>query len=289
MNEDDIHIKQEEPNSMTFLELFNEEVEITKNVPYVEEGSERQVLDIYAPPDAEGLPVTMWFYGGGWRSGDKRLFEHLGRALALRGIITVAANYRLTPEVQFPVNAEDCAAATAWAYRNISRFGGDPELLFLAGHSAGAHLAAMIALDSQFMEKAGLSNELIRGVVMISGATDLSAHVGSTVFTTREHIEETFGSTQEKLVRASPLHWVSSDDPPFLVITAEKDPEGLQQQGKDLADSLRDAGVLARYISVKGRDHFSIVRRFGPGDDTTANSAAEFIRRMADKEVITLT
>ncbi|MCB0712148.1 MAG: alpha/beta hydrolase [Ignavibacteriae bacterium] len=265
---------------MTFLELFKQDVAIAKNIPFGLEGEERLTLDIYAPPNAHGLPVTMWFYGGGWRSGDKRLFEHLGRAFAVRGIVAVAANYRLTPEVKYPTNAEDCAAATAWVYRNIGRYGGNPEALFVAGHSAGAHLAAMIALDERFLEREGLSNSIIRGVVMVSGAADLAEYVHSSVFTAREHIEETFGRDEVALRAASPINWVSSDDPPFLVITAENDPPGLRKQGKALAEALRNVDVLARYISVRGRDHFSIVRRFGSGDDTTANSAAEFIQRL---------
>ena len=274
---------KDEIKDMTFLDLFKREVGMTKDLPYVDGGSERQKLDVYAPPDADGLPVTMWFYGGGWRSGDKRLFEHLGRAFAVRGIVTVAANYRLTPEVGYPDHARDCAAATAWVYRNIVRYGGDPDALFLSGHSAGAHLAAMVALDSRFLEEEGLSNDIIRGVVMISGATDIAGHVHSSVFTTREHIEETFGSSRAEQQAASPINLVSPDDPPFLIVTAEKDPPGLHEQGKNLADALRDVDVFARYLSVKGRDHFSIVRRFGPGDDTTANSAAEFIHRITGR------
>ena len=268
---------------MTFLELFQQEVNIHKNISYIGGTSERHVLDIYAPPNAKGLPVAMWFYGGGWRSGDKRLFEHLGRAFASRGIITVAANYRLSPEVSFPDNADDCAAAMAWTYRNIEQYGGDPDRFFVTGHSAGAHLAAMVTLDGRFLKRLGLSHSIIKGVVMISGATDLVEYVNSSVFTEQSHIEETFGNTIDELRAASPLTWVSSDDPPFLIIIAENDPPGLHEQGKRLTEALRDVNVFTRTVTVKGRDHFSIVRRFGPSDDTTANSAGEFINRLAKK------
>lgn len=269
---------------MTFLELFKRDVRIERDIPYTETGNERLKLDVYAPPDAESLPVALWFYGGGWRSGDKRLFEHLGRAFAVRGIVTVAVNYRLAPAVRHPVHVQDCAAAVGWAYRNIARYGGSPERLFLTGHSAGSHLASLLALDRRYLDAEGVPAESVRGVVAISGASDLEEHVDSSIFTSRRHVEEAFGSTEEELRGASPLTYVRADAPPFLLIAAEKDPEGLQDQVKRLADALREAGTTVRFITVKGRDHFSIVRRFGPGDDATAEAAAEFINVLSRGE-----
>src|SRR5687767_5562361 len=108
----------------TFLELFKSEVRIERDLAYVPEGDERHRLDVYTPPDARDAPVILFFYGGGWRSGDKKLFEHLGRAFAMRGIVAVVVNYRLTPTVKSPAHAEDCAAATAWTYQNIEHYGG---------------------------------------------------------------------------------------------------------------------------------------------------------------------
>lgn len=264
--------------TMTSLELFQQDVFIERDIPYIPNGDERQKLDVYAPPNAAGLPVAVWFYGGGWRSGDKRLFEHLGRAFSVRGIVTVAVNYRLSPAVSHPAHAQDCAAAVGWTYRNIARFGGDPQRIFLTGHSAGSHLASLLALDRRFLEAENVPAEVIRGVVAISGASDLVEHVDSSILTSRQFVEEAFGSTPEELRGASPLTYVHAGAPPFLLIAAENDPEGLQNQVKRLADALREAGGTVRFITVKGRDHFSIVRRFGPGDDTTAQAAAEFIR-----------
>ena len=269
---------------MTFLDLFNADVRIEREIRYREGNHPRHTLDLYAPPDGSDLPVALWFYGGGWRSGDKRLFEHLGRAFAVRGIVLVAINYRLSPEVRYPENAEDCAHAVRWVDEKIGEFGGDREKIFLTGHSAGAHLAAIVTLDARHLESVGLDTSVVHGCVMISGATDLAGHVGSTRFTAREHIEETFGATQAELALASPVSHVRDDAPPFLVMVAERDPDGLKEQGKELADRLREADVPSRYLVVNGHDHFSIVRRFGPSDDTTANVAAEFINHYAELE-----
>jgi acetyl esterase/lipase len=268
---------------MTFQDLFNADVAIERDVRYRDGGDPRHLLDIYAPTGASDLPVALYFYGGGWRSGDKRLFEHLGRALALRGIVLVAVNYRLTPSVVHPAHADDCAAAVAWTHANIAGYGGDPSEIFLIGHSAGAHLAALITLDEHFLAGAGLPPGTIRGTVMISGASDLRIHAETTVFTRREQIEEAFGRSEAGLAAASPVTYIRPGLPPFLVIVAENDPPGLREQGRRFADLLREAGGEALYISVKGRDHFSIVRRFGPSDDPTAGAIADFIKHHASR------
>ena len=271
---------------MTFLELFNAPVTITRDIPYLDDGHPRHRLDVYAPEGAIGLPVTLWFYGGGWRSGDKRLFDHIGRAFAVRGIVTVAVNYRLTPEATHPDHVRDCSAALEWTYRNIAEYGGDANRIFLSGHSAGAHLASLLALDPQYRKERDLPDDVVKGVVAVSGATDLNAHVESTKFTSREHIEQAFGDEEHELADASPLtHAIdrSIDPPPFMIIVAEHDPEGLRAQAKALSEALRDVDGAARFVSVNGRDHFTIVRRFGPDDDAAANAAGEFINAVAGR------
>ncbi len=266
---------------MTLPELFKADISIERDVRYMAGDDPRHLLDIYAPRDAAGLPVAIYFYGGGWRSGDKELFEHLGRAFAVRGIVAVAVNYRLTPAVKSPAHANDCAAAVAWVYRNIGRYGGSSDALFLTGHSAGAHLAALITVDRRYLGALDVPEHALGGTVMISGVADLRIHAETTVFTAREYVEEAFGESMEELAAASPITYVRQGLPPFLVIVAEDDPPGLRSQGKAFADAIRDAGGDVLYISVKGRDHFSIVRRFGPSGDTTADAIADFIHHHA--------
>jgi acetyl esterase/lipase len=270
-------------NRLTFPDLFKLDIRIERDIPYLEDSEPRHALDIYAPPDAAGAPVALYFYGGGWRSGDKRLFEHLGRAFAARGIVAVPVNYRLTPAVKAPAHARDCVAALRWVHENIESHGGDRDKIFLTGHSAGAHLAALITVDERYLSEAGLDRSVIRGVAMISGVSDLRAHAETTVHTPRHYIEEAFGRTREELGEASPIVYVKEGLPPFLVIVAENDPPGLREQGKRFAEALREAGGDALYISVKGRDHFSIVRRFGPSDDPTVGAIVDFIKHYQNR------
>lgn len=266
---------------MTFPELFRTDVRIERDIAYLDDGHERHRLDIYAPPGAAGLPVVLYFHGGGWYSGDKRLFEHLGRAFAVRGCVAVVVNYRLTPEVMGPEHARDAAAALQWVYNNIERYGGSRERLVLSGHSAGGHLATLIALDPRYRAEFPIPNEALRGVAMISAATDLRIHAETTRFTPREKIEEAFGSTQEMLGAASPIEYVHAGAPPFLILVAEDDPPGLREQGRRLADALREEGNTVHYASIKGRDHYSIVRRFGPSDDPTVGAIIDFVNHYA--------
>lgn len=264
---------------MTFTELFNADVRIQRDIPYLADSAEpRHRLDLYAPPNAENLPVVIYFYGGGWRSGDKRLFEHLGRAFAVRGIVAATVNYRLTPAVQHPAHADDCAQAVRWVHQHISQFGGNPNSLFLMGHSAGAHLAAFVALNSDLQTRNQFPAEAVRGVIPISGVYNLNTHAESPGFTSLELIHEAFGGAAQELHEASPVHHISQFHPPFLVMVAEQDPERMRDGGKQFANALREAGNDARFVSIRGRDHFSIVRRFGPTGDTTVEAIAQFVR-----------
>lgn len=112
----------------------------------------RHRLDVYIPGSGERWPVAMFFYGGSWNSGSRATYRFVGEALAARGILVVIPDYRLYPQVRYPVFLEDCAAATSWTMRNLGRFGGDPARLVLTGHSAGAYNAAMLALDSRWLD-----------------------------------------------------------------------------------------------------------------------------------------
>jgi poly(3-hydroxybutyrate) depolymerase len=115
----------------------------------------RQRLDIYAPPDADRAPVVVFFYGGSWRSGDRADYRFAGDALASRGIVAVIADYRLYPEARYPTFLQDAAQVVAWTQQHIGGYGGDPGRVFVAGHSAGGYIAAMLALDPRWLHRAG--------------------------------------------------------------------------------------------------------------------------------------
>jgi acetyl esterase/lipase len=129
----------------------------------------RQRLDVYAPRAAVNLPVVIFWYGGSWSKGSKANYRFVGAALAERGFVTVVPDYRLFPAVIFPAFCEDGAHALAWVEQHAQEFGGDPHRIVLMGHSAGAHMAAFIAFNHAFDEKAGANPQSIVGLVGLSG------------------------------------------------------------------------------------------------------------------------
>jgi len=163
-----------------------------------------QSLDIYYPDRclAARCPVVMWVHGGGWRTGDKgnNGAKDLAATWENAGAVVVTLNYRLTPDVVHPAHVQDVAAGIAWTRANIGRYGGDPQRLFLLGHSAGAHLVALVATDPQYLAAHGLGlRESVSGVMPIDTASyDLVANNGAAV---GRMIEDAFG-TDPAVLRA---------------------------------------------------------------------------------------
>src|SRR5687768_7485671 len=145
--------------------------EIQRNIPYVESGHERQVLDIYAPPDAKKLPVVFWIHGGGWQTGDKSSVQVKPRAFTDKGFVFVSTNYRLLPHVEMEAIVRDIAKSIRWVNDHIAEHGGDPRRLLVMGHSAGAQLAALVCTDDRYLKAEGLSLEIIKGCVPVDGDT----------------------------------------------------------------------------------------------------------------------
>lgn len=130
----------------------------------------RQQVDVYIPTSpATDAPIAVFFYGGSWSSGDRADYRFVGEALASRGIVTVVADYRLSPGVRYPVFLQDCAQAVRWAAEHAASFGASRERLFLVGHSAGGYNAAMLALDPRWLAGAGLAPRQLAGWVGLAG------------------------------------------------------------------------------------------------------------------------
>ena len=140
----------------------------------------RQKLDVYMPNQplankalaAGGTPLVVFFYGGSWSNGDRADYRFVGEALATQGIAVVVADYRLSPEVRYPMFLQDSALATRWAFDNAQKYGADPSRIFVMGHSAGAYNAAMLALDKRWLGGAGLSPAKLAGWIGLAGPYD---------------------------------------------------------------------------------------------------------------------
>jgi acetyl esterase/lipase len=192
----------------------NGEDEVTQNVAYGK--LPRQLLDIYMPqPHAQPTPVVVFFYGGNWNSGNRADYAFVGHALASRGITTVVADYRLYPEVRYPRFVEDAALAVVWTSRNIEHYGGDPNRLFVMGHSAGAYNAAMVALDKRWLASLNTNASTVKGWIGLAGPYDFLPIENPDVKPVF-HFPDTPLDSQ-------PIRHVDAGSPPALLIAARND------------------------------------------------------------------
>ncbi|MDZ7826282.1 MAG: alpha/beta hydrolase [Gammaproteobacteria bacterium] len=249
------------------------DLSVHRNLPWSPEplAESRGLLDVYQPAGAEEAPVVLFFHGGGLLAGDKSLAAHLGQRLAREGFVTVSANYRLSPAVSHPVHVRDAARTVAWVRDNIAGFGGDPDRVVLAGHSAGAWLAALLATDPRWLEERGLSRASLAGVVPISGFFHLPRLAP-------ERPKSVWGEDPEVWRRASPARHVDEGVPAMLLIHAEGDTGARRKESRDFAAELEEAGVDVRGLEVPDRDHRSIFFLMGTPDDPATEALIQFVR-----------
>lgn len=191
--------------------IFYRTTEEAQNNEYI---AERCKLDIYYPDNKANYTTVVWFHGGGITGGNKHIPEKLMR----NGIAVVAVNYRLHPKVKCPVYIEDAAAAVAWTFNNIEKYGGDPDKIVVSGHSAGGYLTSMVGLDKQWLAKYKIDANKIAMLIPFSGHT-------ITHMTVRK--ERGIPDTQPVIDEFAPLYHVRSDAPPLILITGDREREML--------------------------------------------------------------
>lgn len=240
-------------------------VKVIESVAYpgAMSGNHRRSLDLYLPPSgSKKPPLVIFIHGGFWllSDDDYRIGAYVAETLSREGAAVALLRYRLAPAVRHPAQAEDVAAGVALLLRDAERYGYDSKRVFLAGHSAGGHLAALIALDPSFLSKHGASPKELAGVISFSGLYNL-APTWIIADNQRSAIGQTFGSNHAVLKRASPVTHARSGVPPFLLIGAQKDFPGFLIDGKQFYDAMRKVGhrQIERWIAPD-RDHFSLMR-----------------------------
>ena len=205
------------------------------NIAYGPEPQQR--LDVYVPRYAgnEPRPVVIFWHGGRWRGGDKADYRFVGAALAESGYLTFVANYRHYPQVKMQGFMQDAALAALFAAAHASRYGGTPERLYLMGHSAGAHLAALLALDSSNFADAGQRAPRIAGVIGLSGPYDFLPFL-------EPEDQDMFGPPQ-RYAASQPINFVRADAPPMLLVQGLKDETVKPKNARNLAAALSALGV----------------------------------------------
>ncbi len=247
---------------------------ITKNIPYksgpLSPGeTEFCQLDIYAPDGASNLPVFVWLHGGGLFGGDRNAdwFE----SLAVEGFVVASANYRLSPAHKFPSYVEDAAAAVAWMRAHAHDYGGS-RTTFIAGHSAGGYLAALLSTDARYLGAHGIKPSDIAGVISLSG--QLITH-----YTVRA--ERGVPATAIRVDEAAPLYHAGRETPPTLLAYGDNDMSMRAEEAELFAAALRNAGqTRVVCLKIAERDH-QVIAGMGNSDDPLRREIVAFLREQS--------
>jgi acetyl esterase/lipase len=261
--------------------------DVKRDIPYTQPADERQVLDIYSPPDAKGRPVVFWIHGGGWQTGDKSDVQVKPQAFMDRGCVFVSTNYRLLPKVDMATIVRDITKSIRWVHDHIAEYGGDPDRLVVMGHSAGAQLAALICIDDRYLKAEGLSLDIIKGCVPVDGDTfDVPAIIETAETRRRVHGQpqakfghrEKFGNEPAKHRDLSAVTHVSGGKgiPPFLILYVAEHPD-TTAQAQRLATALKDAGIPATAFGARETYHSRINTELGKPDDPATKALFSFV------------
>ncbi len=216
----------------------------------------RQALDVYAPPNAKSVPVIVFVHGGSWRRGDKSDYKFLAETIVRNNAVAVIVNYRRVPQVVFPSYVEDAAKAVAWTVANVQKFGGDSHKVFLMGHSAGAHIASLVAYDPSYLQAVGLERSALRGFIGLAGPYDFLDFVKSDALAS-----EAMGGPQN-WERSQPILNLHAGGPPALLLHGLSDDVVNPKNAPRLTEALKELGTDANYIFYKDMGHEELVGMF---------------------------
>ncbi len=214
-----------------------------------------QKIEVLVPatPAEQARPVVVFIHGGGWHSGTPGDYRFVGRTLAREGYVVVLVGYRLGPDGRYPAMLEDSALALAWTRDTIARYGGDPARVVVMGHSAGAYNAVMLALERQWLGRAGVPDGFIKGVIGLSGPYDFHPF-------TSDSARNAFGHVPDPAL-TQPIHFVRGDAPHMLLITGDADTTVKPRNSEALARALSAAGAPTRPVVLEGVDHSGTVMK----------------------------
>lgn len=207
-------------------------------------------LDVFKPRKSKNNPVVIFIHGGYWESGSKDIYGFLGRNLAKKGIATVIPNYTLSPNGNYNTMAKEVAKAIQWTYDSIKQFNGNPNQIFLMGHSAGGHLIALVGSNPKYLK----NMDLIKGIILNDAAgLDMYSYLKENPPTQEHRYDVTWTYKEENWKDASPIYFLSKKTPPFLIFVGTKTYPSILSQNKEFLKELHQyqPGVEINYQKKK--------------------------------------
>lgn len=284
--------------TLLFLGLCDNAIaqKLVSDVPYVQNGHARHVLDIYTPENntETSLPVMFWIHGGAWRVGDKSDVALKPKVLTEKGFIFVSTNYRLLPDVEMDELIRDVARSIGWVHKNIAKYGGDPKRIFVGGHSAGAQLAALICTDERYLGEQAVSFDVLKGCIPVDGDTyDIpkiimtaelrQALYGGKMFTFGHR--QKFGNDPEKHVDFSAVTHVAKGKgiPPFLVFYFPGNPE-TRAQAQRLGEVLKESEIPVTLYGKRDSNHGRLNNDLGKANDPATQELYKFLDSLVESQ-----
>jgi acetyl esterase/lipase len=228
-------------------------------------------LDFYFPKDKKNFATIIWFHGGGITGGNKEIPKQLME----KGYAVIGVGYRLSPKVSAPAYIEDAAAAIAWAFQHVEKYGGNSKLIFVSGHSAGGYLGMMVSLDKSYLAKYNIDANRIAALVPFSGQA-------ITHFTVRK--EMGIKETQPTIDKYAPLYFVRADAPRMLLITGDREMEllGRYEENAYLLRMMKLAGhTQTRLFELQGYDHSGMAQ---PAFPLLLNEVAAVMKEIVERK-----
>ncbi len=256
-----------------------------RHLPYdstVGLGKHYKSLDIYAPTAGKNHPVVIWVHGGGWQIGDKRGVHGKPEIFTQHGYLLVSINYRLHPRVTYHQQAEDIAQAIHWVQKNVKSYGGNPDEIFLMGHSAGAHLVALVSTNPTYLKAESLSLKVIKGTILLDGAGyDIKERINTARPAARKLYIDVFGTDEKIWKAASPLTYVRHNQfiPPFLIIHVAKRADS-KRQSEQLAAKLKTHHISITMFAAQNKTHLTVNSEIGQPDDIPTQKIFAFLKGM---------
>jgi acetyl esterase/lipase len=261
-------------------------VRVADDVAYIDDGTDKHRLDVFAPKDAHAAPVVIFVHGGFWREGDRSFYEpvvglygNVGTALGERGVVTVVPSYRLWPAVRIAEQLDDIAAVVRWTQQHAASFGGDPQRIILAGHSAGGHLVTTLAVQPGVAAAHGLSPDAIKGLVAISGIYDVVTTVASATPEARASFWSPLFGDEAAQRAVSPITVLNATDAswqmPIAFLIGENDFTGCRRD-YDAVHAALATDPRARFALLPGNTHEQMVLEIGTAEDAVGPRIATF-------------
>lgn len=255
-----------------------------KNITYMESRhdnhSPAQQLTVFAPrKHGKQNDVLIFIHGGNWNSGKKSLYGFLGRRLARKGIVAVVIDYPLSPQAQYNDMAMAAARSVQWVQKNIERYGGDPSNIFVSGHSAGGHLAALISVRNNYFDTLSMKNP-IRGAILIDAAgLDMYGYLKEEKFPPEHTYMRTFTSNPNAWKAASPLYHLHEGMPPMLIYLGGKSYPSIINSNQKFVKSLKSFVADPEFFILKGKKHIPMITQFLRSGNPLYAEMIEFMKQ----------